>query len=70
MTLVQSKSTPRRLARAIMHRTRGRTNGSITRLMSPSDLGEILKPFVFLDLSTMRARPSTLPCIPTPVSPP
>jgi hypothetical protein len=33
-----------------MHRTRGRTNGSITRLMSPSDLGEILKPFVFLDL--------------------
>jgi redox-sensitive bicupin YhaK (pirin superfamily) len=50
MTLVQSKSTPRRLARAIMHRTRGRTNGSITRLMSPSGLGEILKPFVFLDL--------------------
>ena len=33
-----------------MHRTRGRTNGPVTRLMSPSDLGEILKPFVFLDL--------------------
>src|SRR5258706_12774730 len=49
MTLVQSKSPPR-LARAIMHRTRGRTNGPVTRLISPSALGEILKPFVFLDL--------------------
>jgi len=37
-------------ARAIVHRTRGRTHGPITRLMSPGDLGEILKPFVFLDL--------------------
>jgi redox-sensitive bicupin YhaK (pirin superfamily) len=34
----------------ITHRTRGETHGPITRLMSPSDLGEILKPFVFLDL--------------------
>ena len=33
-----------------MRRTRGRTHGPITRLMSPSDFGEILKPFVFLDL--------------------
>jgi len=36
--------------RAIVHRTRGTKHGSITRLMSPSDLGEILKPFIFLDL--------------------
>ncbi len=43
MTLVQSISPPRRLVRAIMHRTRGRTNGPVTRLMSPSDLGEILR---------------------------
>jgi hypothetical protein len=70
MTLVQSKSTPRRLARAIMHRTRGPTNGPITHLMSPSDLGEILKPFVFLDLFDHQGDPSTVPCIPTPVSPP
>ena len=28
----------------------GRTHGYITRLMSPGDLGEVLKPFVFLDL--------------------
>lgn len=37
-------------ARAILHRSRGRSHGYITRLMSPGDLGEILKPFVFLDL--------------------
>ena len=36
--------------RPVVHRTRGRSHGVITRLMSPGDLGEILKPFVFLDL--------------------
>jgi redox-sensitive bicupin YhaK (pirin superfamily) len=36
--------------RQIMHRTRGLHKGPITRLMSPSDLGQRLKPFVFLDL--------------------
>jgi redox-sensitive bicupin YhaK (pirin superfamily) len=36
--------------RAIVHRTRGETHGPITRLVSPSDLGRIIKPFVFLDL--------------------
>jgi len=38
------------LHRAIAKRTRGQAHGPITRLMSPSDFGEILKPFVFLDL--------------------
>jgi redox-sensitive bicupin YhaK (pirin superfamily) len=37
-------------ARQVTHRTRGRSHGYVTRLMSPGDLGEILKPFVFLDL--------------------
>lgn len=37
-------------ARQVIHRTRGRAHGPITRLMSPGDLGEIVKPFVFLDL--------------------
>jgi redox-sensitive bicupin YhaK (pirin superfamily) len=50
MTLALAKSPPPRLARAIVRRTRGRAHGPITRLMSPSDFGEILKPFVFLDL--------------------
>lgn len=36
--------------RRIVHRTRGSRHGPITRLMSPSDLGQVLKPFVFLDL--------------------
>lgn len=37
-------------ARAIVYRTRGSKHGAITRLVSPGDLGEFLKPFVFLDL--------------------
>lgn len=35
--------------RTIVHRTRGSTHGPITRLVSPGDLGEVLKPFIFLD---------------------
>ena len=35
--------------RAIVHRTRGFTRGPITRLVSPGDVGERIKPFVFLD---------------------
>lgn len=36
--------------RDIVRRTRGRRQGAITRLVSPSDIGELIKPFVFLDL--------------------
>ncbi|HSV51888.1 MAG TPA: pirin family protein, partial [Burkholderiaceae bacterium] len=43
-------------ARRILHRTRGQGHGPITRLMSPSDLGEYLKPFVFLDIFDMDLR--------------
>src|SRR5258707_15036537 len=50
MTLALAPSLPARLARAVVQGTRRRTPGPIPRLMSPSDLGEILKPFVFLDL--------------------
>jgi len=42
-------------SRAIIHRTRGNTHGPITRLMSPGDLGQLLKPFVFLDLFKLKA---------------
>lgn len=43
----QSIDPPRRIVR----RTRGHgSGGPITRLMSPSDLGQVLKPFVFLDI--------------------
>jgi hypothetical protein len=58
------------LPRAIVQRTRGRTHGPVTRLMSPSDLGEILKPFVFLDLFEHEGAPFDGACAPTRVSPP
>jgi redox-sensitive bicupin YhaK (pirin superfamily) len=35
--------------REVIYRTQGSAGGPITRLMSPSDLGELIKPFVFLD---------------------
>jgi redox-sensitive bicupin YhaK (pirin superfamily) len=35
--------------REIIYRTRGSVGGPITRLVSPSDLAELIKPFVFLD---------------------
>ena len=59
MTLALAKSLPPRLARPIVRRTRGRTHGPVTRLMSPSDFGEILKPFVFLDLFEHEGAPFT-----------
>jgi redox-sensitive bicupin YhaK (pirin superfamily) len=35
--------------RRIAYRTKGHSQGPLTRLMSPGDLGELVKPFVFLD---------------------
>jgi redox-sensitive bicupin YhaK (pirin superfamily) len=46
--------------RAISHRTRGHAGGPITRLMSPSDLGEVVKPFVFLDHFDFEGRSSPM----------
>ncbi len=43
------RTAPRR----ITYRTRGHAHGPIVRLMSPSDLGQVLKPFVFLDIFDM-----------------
>ena len=48
--LAPSSAVPTSAARRIAKRTRGLRHGPITRLMSPSDLGQIAKPFVFLDL--------------------
>jgi redox-sensitive bicupin YhaK (pirin superfamily) len=48
--MAKSTAVIRERPRQIVHRTRGRRHGPITRLMSPSDLGQSLKPFVFLDL--------------------
>ena len=57
-------SRPLSPARSIARRTRGRTQGPVTRLMSPSDFGEILKPFVFLDLFDHEGAPFNGPLHP------
>jgi redox-sensitive bicupin YhaK (pirin superfamily) len=40
-------------SRRVVQRSAGHSHGPITRLMSPGDLGELLKPFVFLDYFQM-----------------
>jgi redox-sensitive bicupin YhaK (pirin superfamily) len=54
------------MTRTIIHRTRGSGHGPIVRLMSPSNLGQQLKPFVFLDLfeADMRALAGSMPVHP------
>jgi redox-sensitive bicupin YhaK (pirin superfamily) len=64
MALAPAKSPRSSKARAIVRRTRGRTHGPATRLMSPSDFGEILKPFVFLDLFEHEGAPFNGPLHP------
>ena len=48
--MTESTAATQARTRRIVHRTFGDRQGAITRLMSPSDLGRRLKPFVFLDL--------------------
>ena len=36
-------------ARGVVYRTGGHSHGPIMRLVSPSDVGQLIKPFVFLD---------------------
>src|SRR5260221_14117724 len=50
MNLVKETLAARTFERRLARRTHGQNHGLVTRLMSPSDFGEILKPFVFLDL--------------------
>src|SRR5258705_13549420 len=46
--------------RRIALTTSGRRHGPITRLVSPSDIGELIKPFVFLDHFEIAPRPGPL----------
>ncbi len=39
-----------KVERPIAVQTRGKAHGPITRLVSPSDIGQLIKPFIFLDL--------------------
>lgn len=43
--------------RSVVHQETGRKHGPITRLVSPSDLGAVLKPFVFLDYFNAQIEP-------------
>lgn len=43
--------------REIVLRTRGSSHGPITRLVSPSDLDQAIKPFVFLDYFDIDPKP-------------
>jgi redox-sensitive bicupin YhaK (pirin superfamily) len=48
-TTASSVGALRSRTRRIVELTAGHSHGPITRLMSPGDLGELVKPFVFLD---------------------
>jgi len=43
------KLHPEASSRSIVLRTRGHAHGAVTRLVSPGDIGQAIKPFVFLD---------------------
>jgi len=57
MNLIKETLAARTSVRSIARRTHGQNHGLVTRLMSPSDFGEILKPFVFLDLFDHQGAP-------------
>src|SRR5258705_1243254 len=57
MNLVKETLAAPTSVRSIARRTHGQNHGLVTRLMSPSDFGEILKPFVFLDLFDHQGAP-------------
>ncbi|WP_312437223.1 pirin family protein [Janthinobacterium sp.] len=48
-------SNPEPMGRQVAFRTKGRDHGGITRLVSPGDIGAMIKPFIFLDLFELHA---------------
>jgi redox-sensitive bicupin YhaK (pirin superfamily) len=57
MNLVKETLAARTSVRSTARRTHGQNHGLVTRLISPSDFGEILKPFVFLALFDHQGAP-------------
>jgi redox-sensitive bicupin YhaK (pirin superfamily) len=51
---------PNRRPRAVVLRTSGIEHGPINRLVSPSDIGGLIKPFVFLDHAEIAPAPKPL----------
>ena len=57
---LENAPAPSASTRGIALVTSGRRHGPITRLVSPSDIGELIKPFVFLDHAEVTPRPEPL----------
>ena len=55
-----SRNVPRPTTRRALHRARGRKHGPIARLVGPSGLGELFKPFASLDHALPDATPQPL----------
>jgi len=55
-SLAGAKAEPRRIALLAS----GRRHGPITRLITPSDIGELTKPFIFLDYAEVAPGPRPL----------
>ena len=53
------KQTPA-AQRQLAVRSAGRSRGGINRLVSPGDIGQLIKPFVFLDLFQLGANGSNM----------
>lgn len=56
--MITARTTAEVSARRVTYRTRGQAQGPITRLVSPSHVGEFIKPFVFLDYFDLDPRHS------------
>ncbi|NHZ62509.1 pirin family protein [Massilia sp. CCM 8694] len=59
MNQSQLKQTPA-AQRQLAVRSAGRSRGGINRLVSPGDIGQLIKPFVFLDLFQLGANGSNM----------
>ncbi|WP_321953446.1 pirin family protein [Burkholderia cenocepacia] len=55
LNTLDSVSSTTVAGRHVVFRTRGHAHGPVVRMVSPSDVGEMIKPFVFLDLIDTRA---------------
>lgn len=52
------------VARELVLRTQGSGHGGITRLVSPGDIGELIKPFIFVDRFDLDSRHGKMPMHP------
>jgi len=53
MTFLETSAQKIPFEPKILYRSKGHQHGPITRLVSPGDIGELIKPFVFLDMLSL-----------------